>query len=204
MGRSPHADASIGRVATERAKGAAGVIAVLTGKDAAADGLGHIQCLIPVVNLDGTNRKDTPRPVLALDKVAHVGDPVAMVIAETLAQARDAADLVEVDYEPLPALTDVREGEVAFDIDLGDSRDKVDAAFAKAAHVTRLELVNNRLVANPIEPRAALAEYDAATDRTTLYTPSQAPHHQHGQIAHILNLAPRTLRVIAGNVAGAS
>src|SRR5258706_1973870 len=199
--RSPHAHASIRRVATERAKGAAGVIAVLTGKDAAADGLGHIQCLIPVVNLDGTNRKETPRPVLALDKVAHVGDPVAMVIAGTLAQARDAADLVEVDYAPLPAVTDVREGEVAFDIDLGDSRDKVAAAFAKAAHVTRLELVNNRLVANPIEPRAALAEYDAATDRITLYTPSQGPHHLRGQIAAIVK--NEDVRVVSGNVGGA-
>src|SRR5258706_589961 len=199
--RSPHAHASIRRVATERAKGAAGVIAVLTGRDAAADGLGHIQCLIPVVNLDGTNRKDTPRPVLALDKVAHVGDPVAMVVAGTLAQARDAADLVEVDYAPLPALTDVREGEVAFDIDLGDSRDKVAAAFAKAAHVTRLELVNNRLVANPIEPRAALAEYDAATDRITLYTPSQGPHHLRGQIAAIVK--NEDVRVVSGNVGGA-
>jgi len=199
--RSPHAHASIRRVATERAKGAAGVIAVLTGRDAAADGLGHIQCLIPVVNLDGTNRKDTPRPVLALDKVAHVGDPVAMVIAGTLAQARDAADLVEVDYAPLPAVTDVREGEVAFDIDLGDSRDKVAAAFAKAAHVTRLELVNNRLVANPIEPRAALAEYDAATDRITLYTPSQGPHHLRGQIAAIVK--NEDVRVVSGNVGGA-
>ena len=199
--RSPHAHARIRRIATEDAQGAPGVIAVLTGKDAAADGLGHIQCLIPVVNLDGTNRKDTPRPVLALHKVSHVGDPVAMVIADTLAQAKDAADLVAVDYEPLPAVTEVREGEVAFDIGLGDARDKVDAAMAKAAHVTRLELINNRLVANPIEPRAALAEYDAATDRITLYTPSQGPHHLRGQIAAIVK--DEDLRVISGNVGGA-
>src|SRR5258708_6341659 len=117
--------------------------------------------------------------------------------------AKGAAARVGAAYEPLPALTDVREGEVAFDIDLGDSRDKVDAAFAKAGHVTRLAVVSNGLVGNPIEPRAALAEYDAATDRTALYTPSQGPHHQHGQIAQILNIAPGKLRVIAGNVGGA-
>src|SRR5436190_783694 len=155
--RSPHAHARIRGVSTGDARKAAGVIAMLTGKDAAADGLGHIECQIPVVNLDGSNRKDTPRPILALERVAHVGDPVAVVIAETLGQAKDAAEKVQVDYEALPAVTDAREGEVAFDIGLGESREKVEAALKKAAHVTRLELVNNRLVANPIEPRAALA-----------------------------------------------
>ena len=199
--RSPHAHARIQRVSISDASEAPGVIAVLTGKDAAADGLGDIPCLIPVVNLDGTNRKETPRPILALDKVAHVGDPVAVVIAETLGQAKDAAEKVQVDYEALPAVTDAREGEVAFDIGLGESREKVEAALKKAAHVTRLELVNNRLVANPIEPRAALAEYDAASGRVTLHTPSQGPHHLRGQIAAILK--SENLRVVSGNVGGA-
>ena len=194
--RSPHAHARIRKISVDESPG---VIAVLTGKDAKADGLGEVQCLIPVVNLDGSNRKETPRPVLAIDTVRHVGDPVAVVIAETLAQAKDAAEKVEVDYEPLPAVTEVREGEVAFDIGLGQSREKVEQAIKKAAHVTRLELVNNRLVANPIEPRAALAEYD--NGRVTLVTPSQGPHHIRGQIAGIVK--SEDVRVVSGNVGGA-
>ena len=194
--RSPHAHARIKKVITDQALKAPGVIAVLTGKDAASDGLGNIPCLIPVPGL-----KETPRPVLALDRVAHVGDPVAMVIAETREQAKDAADQVAVDYEPLPATVDVRKGETAFEIDLGDSKAKVDAALAKAAHVTRVELVNNRLVANPIEPRAALAEYG---ERITLYTPCQGPHHLYGQIADaVVKTGREKLRVVSGNVGGA-
>jgi len=202
--RSPHAHAKIKGISFEEALSSPGVVAVLTGRDAAADGLGDIPCLIPVVNLDGTNRKETPRPVLALKKVSHVGDPVAMVIAETLAQAKDAAEKVIVDYEPLPAVVDTRKGEVAFDVGLGQSREKVAAAIAGAAHVTRLELLNNRLVANPIEPRAALAEHDPAGGRTTLYTPSQGPHLLHGQIADMVVKTGRDkLRVVSGNVGGA-
>ncbi|HZE62191.1 MAG TPA: xanthine dehydrogenase family protein molybdopterin-binding subunit [Burkholderiales bacterium] len=189
--RSPHAHARIRHISIPKSPG---VIAVLTGKDAAADGLGHVLCLIEMENL-----KKTPRPVLALDTVRHVGDPVAVVIAESLAQAKDAADAVEVDYEPLPAVTDVREGEVAFDIGLCQSRERVEQALKKAAHVTRLELVNNRLVANPIEPRAALAQYDKG--RVTLYTPSQGPHHLRGQIAGIVK--SEDVRVVSGNVGGA-
>jgi carbon-monoxide dehydrogenase large subunit len=178
---------------------ASGVLAVLTGKDAASDGLGDIPCLIPVPGL-----KETPRPVLALGTVRHVGDPVAMVIAETLSQARDAAERVQVDYEPLPAVSDARNGEVAFEIGLGDAKEKLDAALAEAAHVTRLELWNNRLVANPIEPRSALAEHDAASGRTTLYTPCQGPHHLHGQIADtVVKTGRDKLRVISGSVGGA-
>lgn len=197
--RSPHAHARINAISISEALKVPGVIAVLTGKDAAADGLGNIPCLVPVPGL-----KETPRPVLARNRVAHVGDPVAMVIAETLARAKDAAEKVEVDYEPLPAVTDTRKGEVAFELDLGDSRSKVEKALAGAAHVTRLELVNNRLVANPIEPRAALAEYEAASGRTTLYTPCQGPHHLYGQIADtVLKTGRDKLRVVSGNVGGA-
>jgi len=197
--RSPHAHARLKGISIQDALQSPGVLAVLTGKDAAADGLGNIPCLIPVPGL-----KETPRPILALDTVKHVGDPVAMVIAETLQQAKDAAEKVEVDYEPLRPVVDAREGEVAFEVGLGESKARVDAAIAGAAHVTRLELVNNRLVANPIEPRAALAEYDAARGRTTLYTPSQGPHHLYGQIADGIVKAPREqLRVVSGNVGGA-
>ena len=194
--RSPHAHARIKGISKIDSPG---VLAVLTGKEVKADGLGNIPCLIPVPGL-----KETPRPVLAIDTVHHVGDPVAMVIAETLQQAKDAAEKLEVEYAPLPAVVDAREGEVVFEVGLGESKAKVDAALAKAAHVTRLELVNNRLVANPIEPRAALAEYDPASGRTTLYTPSQGPHHLYGQIADAIVKAPREqIRVVSGNVGGA-
>jgi aerobic carbon-monoxide dehydrogenase large subunit len=203
--RSPHAHARIKSISSlTEAKNSKGVAAILTGKDVQADGLGDVPCLIPVVNLDGTNRKETPRPLLAKDTVRHVGDPIALVIAETLSQAKDAAEKIEIDYEPLPATSDARKGEVAFDIGLGESRQKVEEAFKKAAHITRLELVNNRLVANPMEPRAALAEFDPATGRTTLYTPSQGPHHLHGQIAGpVLKIGNDKLRVVSGNVGGA-
>ena len=196
--RSPHAHARIKAISATAAANAPGVMAILTGKDVAADRLGNVPCLVPVEGL-----KEPPRPLLAIGTVRHVGDPVAMVIAETAAQAKDAADSVEVDYEPLPASTDTRKGEIAFDIDLG-AKAATEAAMRKAAHVTRLELVNNRLVANPIEPRAALAEYDAASGRTTLYTPSQGPHHLYGQIADtILKTGREKLRVVSGNVGGA-
>ena len=196
--RSPHAHARIKAISATAAANAPGVIAIFTGKDVAADRLGNVPCLIPIEGL-----KEPPRPLLAIGTVRHVGDPVAMVIAETAAQAKDAADSVEVDYEPLPASTDTQKGEVAFDIDLG-AKAPTEAAMRKAAHVTRLELVNNRLVANPIEPRAALAEYDAASGRTTLYTPSQGPHHLYGQIADtILKTGREKLRVVSGNVGGA-
>ncbi|MBI2754800.1 MAG: xanthine dehydrogenase family protein molybdopterin-binding subunit [Betaproteobacteria bacterium] len=216
--RSPHAHAKIVRIDAWAARTASGVVAVLTGEDAAADGLGEIPCLIPVTNLDGTARADTPRPVLARGRVRHAGDPVAVVIAETLALAKDAAERMEIEYQPLPAVADTRAamqpgaprawdhipGNIAFEIGLGESKGAVEAAFAKAAHVTRLELVNNRLVANPMEPRAALAEHDPASGRTTLVTPSQGPHHLHGQIADaVLRIGREKLRVISGNVGGA-
>ena len=194
--RSPHAHARIKSIALEEARRLPGVLAILTGKDVAADGLGNIPCLIPVPGL-----KETPRPLLADKVVRHVGDPVAMVIAETRQQAKDAAELVNVEYEALPAVVDARKGEVAFEIGMGDSREKVDAALAKAARVTRLDLINNRLVANPIEPRAAHAEYG---DRITLYTPCQGPHHLYGQIADtVLKTGREKMRVVSGNVGGA-
>ncbi len=215
--RSPHAHAQVTRIDTRAAAGAPGVLAVLTGADVAADGLGAIPCMVAVTNVDGTPRGETPRPILAVGRVRHVGDPVAIVVAETLLQAKDAADLVEVDYDPLPAaagtLAAVQAGapqvwpEIAgnlcFDIALGDAA-AVDKALARAARVTRLELENQRLIANPIEPRAAIAEYDPATDRSTLHTSSQGPHFIRRQIAkNILKLDPGKLRVMSGNVGGA-
>ncbi|HLB14405.1 MAG TPA: xanthine dehydrogenase family protein molybdopterin-binding subunit [Burkholderiales bacterium] len=214
--RSPHAHAALRRLDASAARRAPGVLAVLAGVDARADGLGDIPCMIPVTNVDGSPRGETPRPLLAIDRVRHVGDPVALVVADSLQRAKDAAELIEADYEPLPAVADTYAAakpgaprvwadvgnNVCFDIAFGD-RAAVDAAFARAKHVTRAELVNNRLVANPLEPRAAVADYDPATDRSTLYTPTQGPHLIHGQLAgQILKLDPRKLRVVSGNVGG--
>ena len=216
--RSPHAHAKIIGMDTGAAARAPGVLAILTGADVATDRLGDIPCVVPVTNLDGSARGDTPRPILARDRVRHVGDPVAVVVAETLAQARDAADLIAIDYDPLPAVVETRAatrpgaplvwdriaGNVCFDVGAGESKAAVEAAFARAAHVTRLELVNNRLVANPLEPRAALAAYDPATSRSTLYTPSQGPHVIYDQVADvILKIGKDKLRVVSGNVGGA-
>jgi len=216
--RSPHAHAAILNIDTAAARKAPGVLAVLTGADAAADGLGDVPCLVPVTNIDGTPRADTPRPVLARGRVRHVGDPVALVVAETLVQAKDAAELIAIEYEPLPAVSDTRGAtesgaprawdhiahNLCFDIGAGTDKAVVDAAIAGAAHVTRLELVNNRVVANPIEPRAALAGFDQASGRSTLYTPSQGPHVIHGQLAEaVLKMDKAQLRVISGNVGGA-
>ena len=216
--RSPHAHAKILRIECGDARSAPGVLAILTGEDAAADGLGDIPCVVPVTNRDGSARGETPRPILARGRVRHVGDPVAVVVAESPAQARDAAERIEIEYQPLPVVVgtlaatrpgaplawDGIAGNICFDVGAGASEAAVDAALATATHVTRLELVNNRLVANPMEPRAALADYDPATDRSTLYTPSQGPHVIHEQVADvILKIGKDRLRVVSGNVGGA-
>ena len=214
--RSPHAHAMIRSIDTKAAQGAPGVIAVLTGKDAKADDLGNLPCIVPVKNHDGTPRGDTPRPVLALDRVRHVGDAVALVVAETYHQARDAAELIEVDYEPLPAVADVYaaaqagapqvwpeiKNNIVADLHLG-SKEATDAAFARAAHISKIELVQNRLVANPMEPRAAFAEYDPATDRSTLHTSSQSVAMLKAHIGDIVLKIGNKLRVRSGNVGGA-
>jgi carbon-monoxide dehydrogenase large subunit len=214
--RSPHAHAAIRRIGTAAARASPGVLAVLTGADVKADGLGEIPCMIPVTNPDGTPRGETPRPLLAIDCVRHVGDPVALVVADTLARAKDAAESIEVDYEPLPAVADTFgatkpgaslvwpqiKNNVCYELAYGDAK-AVDAAFKRAARVVRLELENNRLVANPLEPRAALADYDTASDRSTLYTPTQGPHVIHGQLTDaILKLDKERVRVVSGNVGG--
>jgi carbon-monoxide dehydrogenase large subunit len=214
--RSPHAHAAIRRVDTTSASKAPGVLAVLTGADVKADGLGDIPCMIPVTNPDGTPRGETPRPLLAIGRVRHVGDPVALVVADTPMRAKDAAELIEIDYEPLPAVADTYgatqpgaplvwpdiKRNLCFELTYGDAK-SVDAAFKRAARIVKLELENNRLVANPLEPRVAVADYDAATGRSTLYTPTQGPHVIHGQLTEaILKLDKENVRVVSGNVGG--
>ena len=212
--RSPHAHARIRAIDTAAAKAAPGVLAVFTGAD--IEGVGGLPCGWTVVGKNGQPHKGPAHPPLALDTVRHVGDQVALVVAETLSQARDAAELIEVDYEELPCVVDIADafrdgaaqvhadapGNVCYDWELGD-RAQVDAAFAKAHHVTKIELVNNRLIPNAMEPRAAIGEFSAADDRYTLYTTSQNPHVIRLLMClFVLGLPEHKVRVVAPDVGG--
>jgi carbon-monoxide dehydrogenase large subunit len=214
--RSPHARAKIRAIDTSDAKKMPGVVAVLTGAELAADKIGNLVCGWMIHSKDGSPMKMAPHPALAAGTVNHVGDAVAVVIAETRGQARDAADKVKVDYEPLPAVADPAKAQAAdapqihdvapnntiFQWQLGDAK-ATEAAFASAKHVTKLDLINNRLVPNAIEPRAALAEYDAGTDQLTLWNTSQNPHVARLVISAFVGIAPEhKLRVIAPDVGG--
>jgi carbon-monoxide dehydrogenase large subunit len=217
--RSPMAHARIKRVDSAAARRMAGVRLVATGDDVRADGLGDVPCTAPLVCRDGKPRRDTPRPLLALGKVRHVGQPVALVVAESLTAARDAAEAIEVEYEPLPAVTQAKDAitpgapqlfdhiprNIVFDWD-NDTSDAnaTDAAFAKAARVVTLELVNNRVVVSSMEPRNAIADYDPASGRSTLTTATQGPHYVRNPLAEtVLKIPSDKLRLITPNVGGA-
>jgi carbon-monoxide dehydrogenase large subunit len=209
--RSPHAHARFKPIDTAEAAGTSGVVAVLTGADFAADKLGPLVCGWAIPGM-----KMAPHPALANGKACHVGDPVAVVIAETLAIAKDAAEKLNIDYEVLPAVADPAKAQ-AFDApqiheiaanntiyqwSLGDAN-ATQAAFHSAKHVTKLDIVNNRLVPNAIEPRAAIAEYDTGTGHFTLWNTSQNPHVARLVIAAFIGMAPEhQLRVIAPDVGG--
>ncbi len=212
--RSPHAHARIRRIDTATAKAAPGVVAVYSGAD--LDGVNGLPCGWLITAVDGTPMKEPPHPVLAKGKVRYVGDTVALVVAETRDQAKDAAELIEVDYEVLPAVVnpvdalkpgapqihDEAPGNKCYTWSIGDKA-AVDAVFAKAAHVTRLDLVNNRLIPNAIEPRAAIASYSRADDAYTLYVTSQNPHVERLLMcAFVLGLPEHKVRVIAPDVGG--
>ncbi len=214
--RSPHAHAKIKKVDTAAAAKMPGVLAVLTGADLANDKIGNLICGWMIHSKDGSPMKMSPHPAIASGKACHVGDAVAVVIGETLAQARDAGEKVAVDYEVLPAVVDpakaqapgapqiheVAPNNTIYQWSLGDAK-AADAAIKGAKHVTRLDLVNNRLVPNAIEPRAALAEYDAGSDSLTLWNTSQNPHVARLVIAAFVGMAPEhKLRVIAPDVGG--
>ena len=214
--RSPHAHARIRGIDTTAARTSPGVVAILTGADLAADKLGNLPTDGGRKRRDGSPAFTTPRPALVRDRVRHVGDPVALVVAESHAQAVDAAELVAVDYDPLPAVSatrDVLEGgapavwdevpdNVAFVWEAGN-RDAVARAFESAAHVTRLEFVVTRVAAAPLEPRAAVGEYDRRTGRYTLHTGIQAPHGLRTLLADQVFKVPHSqLRVVTGEVGG--
>jgi aerobic carbon-monoxide dehydrogenase large subunit len=214
--RSPHAHARIRKIDTKAAAQMPGVVGILTGADLAADKVGGLICGWMIHSKDGSPMKAGAHPALADGKVRYVGDHVAVVIAETLAQARDAGEAVKVDYEVLPAnadlatctekgkatIHDVASDNVVYDFGLGN-KDAVDAAFKKAKHVTKIDLTNNRLVPNAMEPRAAIGDYDAGEDAFTLYTTSQNPHVARLILSAFIGIAPEhKLRVIAPDVGG--
>ena len=200
--RSSHAHGIIRGIAAEAAEAMPGVLGVWTGADLAAAGYGPFTCGLPLKSRDGTPLLQTNRTALMTDKVRYVGDPVAFVVAETLAQARDAGEAVVVEIDPLPAVTDPDEAakpgapqlydhipnNVALDYHFGDAA-KVEAAFKSAAHVTRLDIVNTRVAVVAMEPRAALASYDKASQRYTIQVPTQ------GVAGNRLNLAKNILKV---------
>ncbi len=213
MVRSSNAHGIIRGIDTEAAKAMPGVLAVLTGADLA--GYGGLKCNLPIKSRDGSPIRYTPRPALPTDKVRYVGDPVACVVAKTIAQAKDAAEAVVLDIEPLPAVMSAREAakpgapvlydevpdNVCLDYHYGDG-DKVAAAFAGAAHVLKLPLVNQRLVVNAIEPRSAIGEYDKADGKWTLHSCSQGVFGLKNMMRDILGAKPEQLRILTGNVGG--
>jgi aerobic carbon-monoxide dehydrogenase large subunit len=213
--RSPHAHATIDKIDASAALKAKGVVAVFTGDDIAADKIGGLICGWMIHSKDGSPMKAGAHPALAQGKVRYVGDHVAVVIADTYAQAKDAAEKIEVRYTELPAVVDpakatsakpaihdVAPDNTIFNWAVGD-KTATDAAFASAAHVTKLDLTNNRLVPNAMEPRAAVGEYDSGTDAITLYTTSQNPHVARLVLSAFIGLAPEhKLRVIAPDVGG--
>ena len=212
--RSPHAHADVVSIDVEEALSAPGVIAVLTGADVTADGLGGLPCGWMIHSKDGSEMKQPHHPVLADNRVHYLGEPVAMVIADTALEAKNAAELVVVDWAEKQAVVSVSEAQTApaiyddipqntcYEWALGDS-DAVAKAMEQAAHVTRIELTNNRLIPNAMEPRAALAEYNAGSDELTLHTTSQNPHLARLILTAFVQIAPEhKLRVIAPDVGG--
>jgi len=213
--RSHHAHGTIRAIDAAAARAMPGILAVYTGADLAAAGYGTLKCVVPATNRDGSPMLKPARPALAIDKVRFVGDPVACVIAETAMQAKDAAEAIAVDIELLPAVVRMETADapdapriyddvpanLPLDFHYGDS-EKVAAAFAQAAHVTKLDIINSRVVVNSMEPRSAIAEYDPKTERFTLHVGCQGVFGMRGTIAGLLNVPTDKVRVLAGNVGG--
>jgi len=214
--RSQVAHATLERIDVSAARSAPGVQAVYVGTDMEADGVGGIPTGWLIHSKDGSPMVEPPHPALALGRVRHVGDCIAVVLAETKAQAKDAAALIDVEYGDLPAVAtlgaatedgaplvwDDAPGNVCFDWEIGD-KEATDAAFEAADHVVSIDLVNQRLVTNPIEPRAALASYDAASQDFTVYTTSQNPHLTRLLLgAFVMGIPEHKLRVVAPDVGG--
>lgn len=213
--RSTHAHGIIRGIGIDAARAMPGVLGVWTGKDLDAAGYGPFTCGLPLKSRDGSPLLQTNRQPLATDKVRFVGDPVAFVVAETLAQARDAAEAIELDIEPLPAVTDPEEAakpgapqlydhipnNVALDYHYGDT-EKVNAAFAGAAHVTKIDIENTRVAVVSMEPRVGLASYDKTSERYTLQVPTQGVAGNRANLAKNLNVPKEKVRILTANVGG--
>lgn len=215
--RSPYAHADIGAIDTTEALEAPGVIGILTAQNIACENLGDLPVMGKINHSDGTPMAHVPHPVLVGDRVRHVGEPVAFVIAESYLAARDASELIEIDYEPLEAVVGITRatapdapviwpqapGNVVLEWDVGDPA-AARAAVERAETVVELTVTNNRVVVAPMEPRAALAEYDSATGHFTLHACSQGAHKLSKPLAeHVLKIAPGDLRILTGDVGGA-
>jgi carbon-monoxide dehydrogenase large subunit len=215
MVRSSHAHGVIRAIDTSAARQMPGVLGIHVGKDLVEAGYTPIRSSLPMKNADGSAMLQSDRMALAIDKVRFVGDPVACVVAETAAQARDAAEAVIVEIDPLPSVTRAADAikpgapllydhipnNVALDFYSGD-RDATAAAFARAAHVTSLDIVNTRVAAVPMEPRAALASYDRASDRYTIHVPTQGVSGNAASLAKLMNVPREKIRLLTYNVGG--
>tara|TARA_B100000809_G_scaffold261614_1_gene310862 strand:- start:1776 stop:3986 length:2211 start_codon:yes stop_codon:yes gene_type:complete len=204
----------VGEVDTSAAQSMPGVVAVLTGKQVAEDELGTLPCGWMIHSKDGSEMKQPPHPVMAATKVNYVGEPVALVVADSFDDAKNAAELVSVEYEELPAVVSTADAQSCADIyeeapgntcyewELGE-KEATDAAIEGAAHVTRYTLTNSRLIPNALEPRAAIADFNRGTEELTLYTTSQNPHLARLILTAFVQLAPEhKLRIIAPDVGG--
>ena len=214
--RSPHAAAAIRSIDADAAREAPGVLLVLTRAEIEEEGIDGIPHFIPPMAFGAPLPGFSPlHPILAGDRVRHVGTPVAFVVADTLDLAMDAAERIEVDYEVLPSVTapgrateqgapavwDEAPDNIWFTLERGDKA-ATDAAFERAAHVTRLSLTNNRLSCNAMEPRATIVDYAPATDHVTMYTENQSPHAQRGHLSHVFHKPEGNFRVISPDVGG--
>ncbi|MGB6913414.1 MAG: xanthine dehydrogenase family protein molybdopterin-binding subunit [Pseudolabrys sp.] len=211
--RSREAHGILRAISTDAAKAMPGVLGIYTAADLSA--YGPLKCNMPLKSRDGSPIRYTPRTALAGDKVRYVGDPVVCVVAETVAQAKDAAEAVAIDIDPMPVVLtpsdavkagaplvfDAVPNNIALDYHYGDAA-KVAEAFAKAKHVTRLETSNQRMVVNAMEPRAAIGEYDTASDKWTLYSTSQGVHGMKTSLMDILSAPADKVRVVTGQVGG--
>lgn len=214
--RSPHAHAALKKVDISKASAMPGVAAIFTGEDVANDKIGGLPCGWLITSTDGQPMKEPAHPILAQGKVRHVGDPVVMVVARTLEEAKNAAEAVVIDYEALPCVVDTRDAKKSGAPTLHDiapdnhcykwaigDKAATDAVFASAAHVTKLDLYNNRLVPNAMEPRAAIGSYNRASDEYTLYVSNQNPHVERLLMtAFVMGLPEHKVRVIAPDVGG--
>src|SRR6478672_4781126 len=213
---SPHAHAKVKKVDVSKAKAAPGVLLVLTGADIVAEKIGALTSALMPEDFGAPKGHRTFQPLIVSDRVRHVGDRVAFVVAETLTKARDAAELVEVNYEPLPALVNIEDaakpdapkvwddnpaGNNAFRLMFGN-KEATDAAFAGAKHVVKLRVENNRLSPVSMEPRVAIGDYSKVDDFYTLYAASQNPHGLRMELSHVFHVAENQIRVVSPDVGG--